>query len=395
MKNRLPARRKKILLSVVVILSLMSISINGLNCSNSDNTYNEESINVITAMSGAAGPGYDVANKPIVFSFPQDHGAHESFKNEWWYFTGNLYDDTGRRFGYQLTFFRIALSPQEISRSSNWATSQAYMAHLAISDVENRKFHAFEKINRESMGLAGFDEDIFRVNVENWYIAAQDDGTFPWRLYGVKEGIELSLTVEPSKEIILQGENGLSRKSLDGNNASYYYSITRLTTEGYIEINGTMYNVRGLSWLDREWSTSTLSEEQSGWDWFSLQFDNDTDLMYFQLRNKDGSVYPYNEGMIVNPDSSTIRLKTGDVKLKIRRYWQSPLGGDYPVEWEAEIIPLGRTVILKAVFPEQELALSTRYWEGSINIYDMEDPTSIIGQGYMELTGYAETFFNR
>ena len=395
MKNRLPARRKKILLSVVVILSLMSISINGLNCSNSDNTYNEESINVITAMSGAAGPGYDVANKPIVFSFPQDHGAHESFKNEWWYFTGNLYDDTGRRFGYQLTFFRIALSPQEISRSSNWATSQVYMAHLAISDVENRKFHAFEKINRESMGLAGFDEDIFRVNVENWYIAAQDDGTFPWRLYGVKEGIELSLTVEPSKEIILQGENGLSRKSLDGNNASYYYSITRLTTEGYIEINGTMYNVRGLSWLDREWSTSTLSEEQSGWDWFSLQFDNDTDLMYFQLRNKDGSVYPYNEGMIVNPDSSTIRLKTGDVKLKIRRYWQSPLGGDYPVEWEAEIIPLGRTVILKAMFPEQELALSTRYWEGSINIYDMEDPTSIIGQGYIELTGYAEMFFNR
>ena len=395
MKNRLPARRKKILLSVVVILSLMSISINGLNCSNSDNTYNEESINVITAMSGAAGPGYEVANKPIVFSFPQDHGAHESFKNEWWYFTGNLYDDTGRRFGYQLTFFRIALSPQEISRSSNWATNQVYMAHLAISDVENRKFHAFEKINRESMGLAGFDEDIFRVNVENWYIAAQDDGTFPWRLYGVKEGIELSLTVEPSKEIILQGENGLSRKSLDGNNASYYYSITRLTTEGYIEINGTMYNVRGLSWLDREWSTSTLSEEQSGWDWFSLQFDNDTDLMYFQLRNKDGSVYPYNEGMIVKPDSSTIRLKTGDVKLKIRRYWQSPLGGDYPVEWEAEIIPLGRTVILKAMFPEQELALSTRYWEGSINIYDMEDPTSIIGQGYIELTGYAEMFFNR
>ena len=373
----------------------MSISISGLNCSNSDNTYNKESINVITALSGSAGPGYDIADKQIAFSFPQDHGAHESFKTEWWYFTGNLYDDTGRRFGYQLTFFRISLSPQEISRSSNWATNQVYMAHLAISDVENREFHAFETINRESMGLAGFDEDIFRVNVENWYIAGQDDGAFPWRLYGVKEGIELSLTVEPSKEIILQGENGLSRKNLDGNNASYYYSITRLTTEGYIEINGTRYNVRGYSWLDREWSTSTLSEEQSGWDWFSLQFDNDTDLMYFQLRNKDGSVYPYNEGMIVNPDSSTIRLKTGDVELKPRRYWQSPLGGDYPVEWEAEIIPLGRTVILKAVFPEQELVLSTRYWEGSINIYDMEDPTRIIGQGYMELTGYAEMFFNR
>ena len=395
MKNRLPARRKEILLTVVVILSLMSISISGLNCRNSDNTYNEESINVITALSGSAGPGYDIADKQIVFSFPRDHGTHETFRNEWWYFTGNLYDDANRRFGYQLTFFRISLDSQETDRSSNWATSQVYMAHLAVSDVENREFHAFEKINRDSLGLAGFDEDTFRVNVEDWFIAGQDDGTFPWHLYGVKEGIELSLTVEPSKEIVLQGENGLSRKTVDGNNASYYYSITRLSTEGHIEINGTRYNVRGLSWLDREWSTSALSEEQSGWDWFSLQFDNDTDVMYFQLRNKDGSAYPYNEGLIVNPDSSSIRLVTGDIELKTRQYWQSPSGGNYPVEWEAEIKPLGRSVILRAVFPEQELTLSTRYWEGAIDIYDSKDPTNVIGQGYMELTGYAETFFNR
>lgn len=389
MKNRLPAGRMKEILTAFIVLFLVSISISGLNCSNPDNTYDGESINVITALSGTADPGYDVADRQIEFSFPKDHGTHETFRNEWWYFTGNLYDATGRRFGYHLTFFRISLDSQEIDRSSNWATSQVYMAHFAVSDVENREFHAFEKINRDSLGLAGFDEEAFRLNVEDWYIAGQDNGTFPWRLFAAKEGIQLSLTVEPSKDIVLQGENGLSRKSIDGNNTSYYYSITRLSTGGHIEIDGERYDVRGFSWLDREWSTSTFSEQQSGWDWFSLQFDDDIDVMYFQLRNKDGSAYPYNEGMIVNPDSSTIRLKTGDVVLKSRKYWQSPFGGTYPVEWEADIKPLGRTVILQTVFPEQELALSTRYWEGAINIYDTKDPASIIGQGYMELTGYA------
>ena len=391
MKNRLRAKRKKEILTALIIIFLVSISINGINCSNSDNTYDKESINVITTLSGSTDPGYDIADKQIVFSFPQDHGVHESFKNEWWYFTGNLYDDTGRRFGYQLTFFRISLSPQKIERSSKWATTQVYMAHFAISDVENGEFHAFEKINRDSLSLAGFDGDAFRINVEDWYIEGQDDGTFPWYLYGEQEGIGLSLKAEPLKAIVLQGENGLSRKSLDGNNASYYYSITRLSTEGYIEIGDTRYNVRGFSWLDREWSTSALSEQQSGWDWFSLQFDNFTDVMYFQLRNKDGSVYPYNEGLIVNPDSSVIRLGTSDIELKPRRYWQSPLGGKYPVEWEAEIKPLGGTVILRAVFSEQELDLSTRYWEGAINICEKQDPTNIIGQGYMELTGYVES----
>lgn len=395
MKNKLLAGITKKIMTVLIVLSLAGISINVPGCTNSENTRNEEIISVISALSGTGGSGYDIADKQIGFSFPRDHGAHETFKNEWWYFTGNLYDDTNRRFGYQLTFFRISLNPRNIDRSSNWATNQIYMAHLAVSDVANRDFYSFEVINRDSLGLAGFDDDPFRISVENWYLAGQDDGTFPWHLYGSKDRIELSLTVEPLKDIVLQGENGLSRKSLDGNNASYYYSVTRLSTEGYIELGGIRYDVSGLSWLDREWSTSALSEQQSGWDWFSLQFDNDTDVMYFQLRNKDGSIYPYNEGLIVNPDSSVIRLGTGDIELKTRGYWETPLGVNYPVEWEAEIKPLGRTVILQAVFPEQELALSTRYWEGAIDIYDKEDTAHIIGQGYMELTGYAETFFNR
>ena len=390
MKNSLIRTVKKGLPAVLVLLAIAGSSLSAAGCGSSENIQKEERIDVISALSGSVDSGYDIADKEIEFSFPRDHGPHETFRNEWWYFTGNLYDDTDRQFGYQLTFFRIALTPRETGRSSNWAAGQVYMAHLAISDVQNREFHAFEIINRDSLGLTGFDENAFRINVEDWYLAGQDDGAFPWRLYAAKERIELSLEVTPVKNIVLQGENGLSRKCLDGTNASYYYSITRLSTEGHIEIDGEKYDVSGLSWLDREWSTSALSEDQAGWDWFSLQFDDSTDIVYFQLRYRDGSVYPYNEGLIVNPDGSVTRLRTGDIALEAQKYWQSPLGGLYPVEWEAEILPLGKTVLLKAVFDEQELDLSTRYWEGAINIHDREDPADIIGQGYMELTGYAE-----
>jgi len=349
----------------------------------------QESINIAAALSGSDTKGYLKADKPVDFTFPGEHAPHEGFRNEWWYFTGNLYDEDGRRFGYQLTFFRIELSPFAKERESSWATSQIYMAHFTISDIENKKFYSFEKLNRDALGLAGFSSDSFKINVEDWYISGTDGGEFPWQLYATKDGITLSIEVEPLKDIVLQGESGLSRKSLEEGNASYYYSITRLATEGYIEIDGEKYAVSGNSWMDREWSTSALSEEQGGWDWFSLQLDDNTDIVYFQLRYKDGSVYPYNEGLIVDTEGDTIKLATGSIPLKVTRTWESPLGGAYPVEWEAEITPLGRTFIISAAFPEQELNLSTRYWEGAVNIYDKANPGEVIGTGYMELTGYS------
>jgi predicted secreted hydrolase len=381
--------RMRILYFLVAIL-LAVISMGGSGCGRNAGMPAEEKINVISALSGDVTEGYSIADEPIEFVFPRDHGAHESFRNEWWYFTGNLYDEDGQRFGYQLTFFRIAISPFKVERESGWATNQIYMAHLAISDVENKRFYCFEKLDRGALGLAGFKDEGFSLNVEDWSIIGAADGNFPWQLYAGKDDITLAIEVESLKDIVLQGEGGLSRKSLEEGNASYYYSITRLETEGYIEVGGERYDVSGLSWLDREWSTSALSEEQAGWDWFSLQLDDGTDIVYFQLRYKDGSAYPYNEGLIVTADGNIIRLGTSDIPLKVIKTWQSPLGGIYPVEWEAEIIPLGRTVILSAVFPEQELNLSTRYWEGAINIYDKENPAKAIGTGYMELIGYAE-----
>ncbi|MCJ7763657.1 MAG: hypothetical protein MUO90_00640 [Dehalococcoidales bacterium] len=373
----------------VAALLVIAIVVSAINNSVSDGEPKEEKIDIIAALSGDATEGYSVAGEPIEFVFPDDHGAHEGFRNEWWYFTGNLYDQNGRRFGYQLTFFRIAISPFDIERESEWATNQLYMAHFTISDAENGEFYCFEKLNRGAKGIAGFQDEGFGLNVEDWSITGVGDGDFPWQLYAVKEDITLSIEVNPLKDIVLQGENGLSRKSLEDGNASYYYSITRLQTEGYIEIEGEKYNISGKSWLDREWSTSALSQEQGGWDWFSMQLEDGTDIIYFQLRYKDGSTYPYNEGLIVDAEGNTIRLGTNDIPLKVTKTWQSPLGGVYPIEWQAQITPLDKTVIISALFPEQELDLSTRYWEGAVNIYDKEDPDKIIGTGYMELTGYA------
>ena len=355
---------------LVAVLLVIGVAVGLINRYVSDGEPQEEKIDIIAALSGTDTEGYSIADEPIEFIFPDDHGAHYGFRNEWWYFTGNLYDQNGRRFGYQLTFFRIAISPTDAERESEWATNQIYMAHFAISDVENGQFYCFEKLNRGALGIAGFYEEGFGINVEDWYITGvgDGDGEFPWQLYAEKDDITLSIDVTPLKDIVLQGDNGLSSKSLDGSSASYYYSITRLATEGYIEIDGEMYEVGGSSWLDREWSTSALSQEQAGWDWFSLQLDDGTDIVYFQLRYEDGSPYPYNEGLIVDAEGDTVKLGTGDIKLTVIETWRSPLGGVYPVEWQAEITPLGRTVIIGAVFPEQELDLSTRYWEGAVNI---------------------------
>jgi predicted secreted hydrolase len=373
-------------LLAVLLLIAVSTGLTGCNCENSNS--GGVKINIIEALSNSDTEGYSIADKVIDFSFPGDHGTHEGFRNEWWYFTGNLYDDEGNRFGYQLTFFRISLSPLEADRTSAWGTNQIYMAHFTVSDVENEEFYCFEKFNRDALGLAGFTEDPFKMNVGDWYMLGTGEGDFPWQLYASKNGITLSLDVTPLKDIVFEGDNGLSYKSVDKTSASYYYSITRLATEGYIEIDGTRHEVSGSSWLDREWSTSTLNEEQGGWDWFSMQLNDNSEIVYFQLRYKDGSVYPYNEGLIVNDDSSTVKLGTGDIVLTVLDTWKSSSGVTYPIKWRAEVTPLGKTLIVEAAFNGQELDLSTRYWEGAVNIYDSEDTNKIIGTGYLEMTGY-------
>jgi len=240
--------------------------------------------------------GFARALEPREFAFPADHGPHPDFRNEWWYLTGNLETATGRRFGYQVTFFRIALAPEDPAaqpRRSGWATRQVWMAHVALSDAANRRHREHERFARGAAGLAGAQASPFRVWLEDWQLQARGEGKDGvWELQIETANFGLELALDPEKPIVLQGDAGLSRKSAEPGNASFYYSIPRLTTAGNIRVGNEELAVTGLSWLDREWSTSALTAQQSGWDWFALQLDDGRDLMYYQMRRTDGRSTP-------------------------------------------------------------------------------------------------------
>ncbi len=212
--------------------------------------------------------GFARALAPKKFRFPNDHGPHPEYKHEWWYFTGNLDTEEGQHFGFQLTFFRIGLAPKSPQRTSAWATNQVYMAHFTVSDVANKRFYNFERFSRGAAGLAGASSAPFRVWLEDWSVeglGALRHSVPTMRLHAVEDDIAIDLDVSSLKPVVLQGERGLSRKSAESGNASYYYSSTKLDTQGVITIEGKPFEVSGFSWMDREWSTSALAKDQVGW----------------------------------------------------------------------------------------------------------------------------------
>ena len=352
----------------------------------------------LSALLGDAEPGFARALEPRVFSFPADHGPHPDYRNEWWYLTGNLDAATGERFGYELTIFRFALAPATEAapvavEASAWRTRQVYVAHFAITDVAGRRFLAEEHFARGSLGLAGAAAEPFRVWVEDWWLKAypqSDEGSPAWLLHADSGNAGLTVTLEPLKAPVLHGEQGLSRKSAEPGNASYYYSVTRIATHGALRLGGDVYDVSGLSWLDREWGSSALSGEQAGWDWFALQFADGSELMYYQLRQRGGSVDPMSAGTFVPPEGEPVHLASNDVRLLVLDHWTSPAGGRYPSGWELSVPRLDLAIEVEPVMRAQELATSVRYWEGAVNVTGTRGGNALTGRGYVELTGYAE-----
>lgn len=319
------------------------------------------------------------------FEFPRDHGPHPAFKNEWWYYTGNLIDDKGLEFGYQLTFFRIGLLPVAPDRASQWAANEIYMAHFALTDVANQQHYAFERFARSAVGLSGATLDPFRVWVEDW-VAAGGNDAFPLQLRAAQSGVALDLRLQVAKPLVLQGEQGLSRKSALPGNASYYYSQTRLDTHGEIFFGDQKHNVRGSSWMDREWSTSALDADQQGWDWFALQLDDGRDVMYYRLRRKDGSVDAHSAGSVTDAKGNIRALRHSDVSLQPVRHWASPDGRvRYPVTWRVEIPSQQLDLTVEAKVDAQEMRLTVRYWEGAVKVSGTAS-----GNGYLELVGYMD-----
>ncbi len=354
----------------------------------------QASISVFEALSGGDTSGYARAISPREFIFPADHGAHPGFKTEWWYYTGNLSNSENERFGFQFTIFRIGLAPGADHSGSDWSANQMYMGHFALSDVEKRDFYFFERFSRAAQGLAGVQADPFQVWLEDWQVSGIEDTDkfqmLDQKLIAKEDDVALELTLENTKPIVLQGKNGLSQKAEGSGNASYYYSLTRLRASGEITLNGERHEVSGNAWMDREWSTSVLGSDQVGWDWFSLQFDNGHDLMYYQLRREDGSAHPLSKGTLVNPQGESAGLTASDVTLEVLDHWESPLSGRYPVKWRLEIPSKSLALTITPVMPEQELDVSVRYWEGAVLIEGQQAGQKVSGRGYVEMTGYAD-----
>jgi predicted secreted hydrolase len=333
--------------------------------------------------------GFERAYRPHPFSFPDDFGPHERFRTEWWYFTGNLQAQGGRRFGYELTFFRFALTPHRPASKSAWRTNQLYMAHFALTDKKAGRFFADERFSRAANGLAGAQSERYHVWLYDWKAEGQNGGGFPIRLQTGSGAFALDLNLATEDPPVLQGDKGLSQKSAEPGNASYYYSYPRIPTNGRITADGITHPVTGESWMDREWSTSALAQEQAGWDWFALQLDDRSELMFYRFRRKDGQPESNSSGAWFQADRSKIPLTDREVVVEILGHWKSPHSNvTYPARWRLSVPSRKLTLEIVPLLNDQELNLSYRYWEGAVSVTGRLDEKEIKGKGYVELTGY-------
>jgi predicted secreted hydrolase len=349
----------------------------------------QEPITAKLVSTGDLPTGFQRADGTLPITFPQDYGAHPEYQTEWWYYTGNLTDSRGQHFGYQLTFFRRALIPatERTTRTSNWSSGQIYMAHFALTDTAGKQHYAYERFSRGVPELAGATSDPFSVWLEDWQVVQTSSDRY--RLQARQDRLEINLELSDIKGPVLHGNKGYSQKGPDPGNASYYFSQTRLETIGSIRINENSFQVSGLSWMDHEFSTSALSAGQVGWDWFSIQLDNDFELMVFQIRREDGSIDPYSSGTLVNPDGSTEILANDAFEINVLDRWKSPRSGaEYPIRWNVSVP--GKNILLEIQphMVDQEMNVSFTYWEGAVQVQGKMQGAEVEGNGFIEMTGY-------
>jgi len=349
---------------------------------------------------GGAGAGFARALAPRPLAFPDDHGPHPDYRTEWWYYTGNLRTRGGRHFGFQLTFFRVALAPPPGTeatpeppepRASAWPARQLYVAHFAVTDTESHRFHAASRASREALGLAGAHARPFRVWVEDWSVVGEEPDSLPMRLRAARGGVAVDLRLTAAKPVALQGDDGLSRKGPEPGNASHYYSFTRMAAEGTVRVGSEPFDVAGLAWMDREWSTSALGADLAGWDWFALQLDDGRELMFYLLRGRDGRAGPFSAGSLVAEDGTVRRLGGDQVAIETLEHWTSPRSGvRYPSRWQVRLPSEELVLDVDPRLPHQELLVGTRYWEGAVAVRGTAGRRPVMGQGYVELVGYGE-----
>jgi predicted secreted hydrolase len=336
-------------------------------------------------------PAFARATAPREFRLPQDHGPHFEFQTEWWYYTGQLTTEDQRRFGFQLTFFRRGLSAGA-SPATGLSTNQVYFAHFAITDVTGQRHASAERVSRGAAGLAGAGGEPFRVAVEDWTVAATDSDGTSVRLRARDQDLVLDLELHATKPLVLHGDRGLSAKSAEAANASYYVGYTRMTARGRIGADGEGAVAAGEAWFDHEWSTSALGPKAVGWDWWSLQLDDGRELMFFEIRQADGGRGAASSGTLVAADGRTRRLQAADVETTVLARWTSPRSAaSYPARWKMRVPSEGLELDVEPLVADQEMRTAFTYWEGAVRVSGTTRGRPVGGRGYVELTGYARS----
>ncbi len=325
-------------------------------------------------------PGYE-------FSFPRDHGAHDEYRSEWWYYTGHLDAEGGKRYGFELTFFRVGIVPPGDGAKTRWDLRNLSLAHFAVTDVAANEFRYYEKLNRSSPFTAGAAAGTLDVFNEGWRAVTLADGSWRIAAYAGKDAIDLVMTSRKAPAI--HGENGVSVKAEGVGYASHYYSMSRLEVRG--RVNGAM--CQGHAWMDHEFGSAALRESQQGWDWFSVQLDNDAELMLYQIRRKDGTPDTPSSGSLITSDGNVIHLRRGQMTITPLGTWRSKKSGaTYPMAWRVAIPSFAIALVLQPVMKDQELltrkSTQVTYWEGAVDVTGSFSNVAVNGRGYVEMTGY-------
>jgi predicted secreted hydrolase len=329
---------------------------------------------------------------PPELIFPRDHGAHPDYRTEWWYATGLVADDDGKRYGFQITIFRQGLDPTTAQiGSSGLRARQILAAHLAVVDVDRQLFRHAERLRRAAGGLAGFSTDGLDLWLDDWVMKQEADGSIRVRARDGENGIGLDLALRNTRGLVAHGDGGYSQKGAEPGNASAYLSWTRMAVAGKVEVAGRSREVTGASWFDHEWGSSQLGADVVGWDWFSLRLDDGRDLMLYRLRREDGSADRFSSGSLVDAVGDVTRLGADDFTIVAIDHWTSPdSGGRYPSGWRLRVPRLSVNLELRPLFRAAEVdgsrSTGVVYWEGPVEVIG-----SATGEGYAELTGYAGT----
>jgi predicted secreted hydrolase len=324
-----------------------------------------------------------VAGHPL--RFPEDYGSHPQFRTEWWYVTGWLATEGGESLGFQITFFRT--KPDIDARNpSRFTPGQILVAHCALSDPKRGTLWQDQRIRRAALGLASAMQGDTHVWIDRWSLERTAQ-TYIARI--AAEDFSFDLSLSETQPVLINGDEGVSRKGPQEGAASYYYSLPHMRVAGNVTRQRRASRVTGEAWLDHEWSSEYLDPQAVGWDWIGINLQDGGALMAFQIRGLDGKTR-WAGGTIRSANGVSQILRPEDVEFHARRHWTSPRTGViYPVEWTVRAG--AKELRLAPLFDDQEndtrLSTGAIYWEGAVQAFDKN---SAVGRGYLELTGYGE-----